>query len=163
MSERHAAIVTISDSVHAGQRQDAGGDAVQAWLAAAGFAAARRMVVADERGDITAILRQLCEEQTACIVTTGGTGIGPRDVTPEATLDVIDRALPGMAEAMRAQTRQHTPFAMISRQVVGVRQRTLIINLPGNPKAVKECLDVIQPVLFHVIDLIHGRTQHGSE
>jgi molybdenum cofactor synthesis domain-containing protein len=123
-----------------------------------------RAVLPDNRQDIATLLRQLCKRpDIQCILTTGGTGIGPRDVTPEATLDVVEKTLPGMAEAMRSESLKKTPFAMISRQVVGVHQGTLIVNLPGSPKGVAECLAVILPVLSHVVDLISGHTQHKED
>ncbi|MBX6353970.1 MAG: MogA/MoaB family molybdenum cofactor biosynthesis protein [Thermoflavifilum sp.] len=155
-----AAVVTVSDSVAAGTRVDTGGDNAERKLAHHGFHVAWRITVPDERDQISAALRQLCDEGARLIITTGGTGLGPRDVTPEATRDVIDREVPGMAEAMRAESLRFTPFAMTSRQVVGVRGQTLIINLPGSPRGVEQCLDVVLPVVPHVLDLLAGRTRH---
>jgi molybdopterin adenylyltransferase len=160
LQERRAAVVTVSDSVSAGTRVDTGGENAAKKLTAHGFEVAWRVTVPDERPEIAATLRRLCEEGAALIVTTGGTGLGPRDVTPEATRDVIQREIPGMAEAMRMEGLRYTPFAMTSRQVVGVSGTTLIINLPGSPRGVEQCLDVVLPVVPHVLDLLHGRTRH---
>lgn len=161
--ERTAAVVTVSDSASSGHREDTSGDLLQSLLVQAGFRVSYREVVPDERQLIRSVLERLCSMRDVDIVmTTGGTGIGPRDVTPEATLEIVERQLPGMAEAMRMESIKKTPFAMTSRQVVGVCQTTLVINLPGSPKAVQECFEVVQPVLNHVVDLLNGRTQHKS-
>ncbi|MCF8566407.1 MogA/MoaB family molybdenum cofactor biosynthesis protein [Alicyclobacillus tolerans] len=158
---KQAAVVTISDTLSQGKREDGSGDALEALLKEAGFQIAAREVVPDERELIAALLLKLCEPgQSRLVVTTGGTGIGPRDVTPEATLDVVQRTLPGMAEAMRMESLKHTPFAMTSRQVVGVCNTSLVVNLPGSIKAVKECMGVITPVLNHVLDVVSGHTAH---
>lgn len=154
-------VITVSDSSHAGVRKDVSGDVAATILSSHGCEVVVREVVPDERTLISKALRMLCAaDNVQCIVTTGGTGIGPRDVTPEATLDVVERLLPGMAEAMRLESLKKTPFAMISRQVVGVCGTTLIVNLPGSPTAVEECLHVILPVIPHAIELLHGRTEH---
>ena len=122
---------------------------------AAGWTVAEKTITPDDRAIIAAQLRDWADNgEIALIVTTGGTGVGPRDVTPEATTDVVDRLVPGMAEQMRAQTVAKTPMAMTSRQVVGIRGSTLIINLPGSPKAVQECLDVLMPVLPHLLEVL---------
>lgn len=156
-----AAVITVSDSVSRGLRTDIGGQRAEEALARMGFAVAVRVAVPDEREEIAALLRRLADEEgVRLIVTTGGTGLGPRDVTPEATLDVVDRTVPGIAEAMRAESVKKTPFGMISRQVAGTRGQALILNLPGNPQAVDECLAVVAPVLRHTLDLLAGRTQH---
>ena len=111
----------------------------------------------DEKGLISRRLKEWADkEELVLIVTTGGTGLGPRDVTPEATLEVSEKLVPGMAETMRAESLKHTPHGMLSRGVAGVRKRTLIINLPGSPKAVRECLEVVIPALPHAIELIKG-------
>jgi molybdenum cofactor synthesis domain-containing protein len=119
-------------------------------------------IIPDEREEIEAMLREWSDEKRVnLILTTGGTGLAPRDVTPEATKAVIDREAPGIAEAMRAVSLQHTPFGMLSRGVAGTRGRTLIINLPGSPKAVKECLECILPVLPHAVNLLtEGPKEH---
>ncbi|MCL6516700.1 MAG: MogA/MoaB family molybdenum cofactor biosynthesis protein [Alicyclobacillus sp.] len=158
-----AAVITVSDSVSRGLRTDVGGQRAEEALHRLGFKPVIRETVPDERDAIAALLRHLADERgIRLIVTTGGTGVGPRDVTPEATYDVVDRVVPGMAEAMRAESLRKTPFAMISRQVVGTRGQALIINLPGNPKAVDECLAVVAPVLNHTLDLLAGHTQHKA-
>jgi molybdopterin adenylyltransferase len=156
------AVVTISDSVNYGVRSvDDSGDKAQQMLEDAGFTVAAREVLPDERAAIAETLRRLCaSEDIACVITTGGTGIGPRDVTPEATLEVIDQSLPGIVEAMRAEGLKKTPYAMLSRQVAGVCNRTLIVNLPGSPRAVEECLGVVLPVLRHATQLLAGNTSH---
>jgi molybdopterin adenylyltransferase len=155
------AVITVSDSASAGRRDDASGDTLQSILTDQGWEVVKREVIPDERRLIESTLRGLCARRDIrCIITTGGTGVGPRDVTPEATLDVVERTLPGMAEAMRAESLRHTPFAMTSRQVVGIYRDTLIVNLPGSVKAVKECMAVILPVIPHVMDLIDGQTEH---
>src|SRR5438093_1506612 len=141
MSERRrVAVVTVSDGVSRGVRDDASGRAVAALLEAEGFDVARRDVVPDEKPDIEALLRDLAGDGIALIATTGGTGLGPRDVTPEATLAVIDREAPGLAEEMRAAGRAKTPMASLSRGVVGSLGATLIVNLPGSEKGATESL-----------------------
>jgi molybdenum cofactor synthesis domain-containing protein len=119
-------------------------------------------IVPDEREQIATVLREWCDDKKLkLILTTGGTGLAPRDVTPEATLSVIEREASGIAEAMRSISLQYTPMAMLSRGVAGVRGRTLIINLPGSPKAVKECLEYVLPVLSHAINLLtEGPKEH---
>jgi molybdenum cofactor synthesis domain-containing protein len=119
-------------------------------------------IIPDEADQISAVLREWSDEKSLNLVlTTGGTGLAPRDVTPEATKAVIERDAPGIAEAMRAISLQYTPMAMLSRGVAGVRGRTLIINLPGSPKAVKECLEYVLPVLPHAINLLtEGPKEH---
>lgn len=150
------AVLTVSDRAAAGVYVDRGGPSVGAYVEkhlAAGVAVTA--VVPDEREQIAAQLRCWADQgELDIILTTGGTGVAPRDVTPEATLDVIEKDVPGLAEAMRAASREVTPYAMLSRGIVGIRGRTLIINLPGNPKAVKENLDAVVMVLNHAVDLL---------
>ena len=152
-------ILTVSDSGFQGQREDTSGQTIQEIMAAHGFQVLRREVVPDQAATITDRLRHWAEEADL-VLTTGGTGLGPRDVTPEATWDVIERPVPGLTEAMRAETRQKTPMAALSRGVAGVRGCCLIINLPGSPQAVRECLEVILPVLPHALETLKGPVSH---
>ncbi len=151
-------ILTISDRVSRGETEDASGPAlVQLVQEVLGWSVARRAVVPDERETIAAVLRSWADDDDlALILTTGGTGFAPRDVTPEATRDVIEREAPGLVEAMRQASLQATPHAMLSRAVAGIRGRTLIINLPGSPKAVREQFEVIAPALPHALRLLRG-------
>ncbi|MGQ0848313.1 MAG: MogA/MoaB family molybdenum cofactor biosynthesis protein [Actinomycetota bacterium] len=157
-----AAVLTISDGVAAGERQDISGDLLAGLLQADGFEVVQRRIVADDRRLIAAGLTELCG-QARLVVTTGGTGLGPRDVTPEATRDVIDREAPGIAQLMMAAGLAATPLASLSRAVVGTLGEALVVNLPGNPRAVEEALAAIAPVLRHALDLIAGDTAHGPQ
>jgi molybdenum cofactor synthesis domain-containing protein len=148
-------ILTSSDSGALGDRQDTSGQLVYSLLNNANFKFEVYEVVPDEQDVLEDRLRTWADEYLLdLIITTGSTGLARRDVIPEATLAVIQREVPGMAEAMRTQTLIQTPMAMISRSVVGVRGNTLIINLPGSPLAVQQCLDVVLPVLFHAIEVL---------
>jgi molybdopterin adenylyltransferase len=152
-----AAIVTLSDKGSRGERVDESGQAIRDMVAGLGATVAHYEILPDDRTQIAALLARLSDAGTVDLVlTTGGTGVAPRDVTPEATRDVIDRELPGMAEAMRAESLKKTPRAMISRAVAGIRKKTLIVNLPGSPRAVRENLAVILPALSHAIEKIKG-------
>jgi molybdopterin adenylyltransferase len=158
---RRAAVVTVSDGVASGVREDGSGDALARLLAREGFEVVRRAVVPDERDRIEGLLTGLASQAVPLVVTTGGTGLGPRDVTPEATRAVIDREAPGLAEAMRAAGRASTPFAALSREVVGALGATLIVNLPGSEEGATQSLTTILPVLSHALDLLAGDTVHG--
>jgi molybdenum cofactor synthesis domain-containing protein len=154
---RTAAIITVSDRGARGEREDASGKALLERLEAEGFAVVFQAIVPDEPSEISNVLRECADERKiAIIVTTGGTGDAPRDVTPEATLAVLDRAIPGMAEAMRAASLLKTPHAMISRAVVGIRGNALIVNLPGSPRGAMENLNVLLPAIPHALDKIQG-------
>ncbi len=154
-----AAIVVVSDSRTIDD--DRSGDKLAGMLTSVGAVITERMIVSDDLEHIRNTLYTLTErEDINLIVTSGGTGFGHRDNTPEATRGVIEREAPGMAEAMRRETATKTPMAMLSRGICGIRGRTLIINLPGSPKGVEECFEVIRPALGHAIDLIAGKTKH---
>ena len=156
-----AAVITASDACFQGKRKDDSGEALVELLQAAGATVVARGILSDELGPLVQKLAELAHRKDVnLIVTTGGTGLGPRDNTPEATLRVIERQVPGIAEAIRAESLKVTPMAMISRGIAGVVSGTLIINLPGSPKAVRESFAVIKPVLAHAVDLLAGKTQH---
>lgn len=156
---RSALVITASDGAAAGMREDASGAGVAERLERLGFAV-ERLVIPDDRAAIEAALIEGASRY-AMVLTTGGTGLTPRDVTPQATRAVIDYDVPGLAEAMRAAGRATTPFADLSRSVVGVRGRTLIANLPGSPKAALESLEAIEPVLDHALETLAGPHDHG--
>jgi len=149
-------VLTVSDGVHAGVRDDASGAALEELLRDEGFDVARR-VVADEPDAISAALAELAAE-ALLILTTGGTGFAPRDVTPEATRTVIDREAPGIAEAIRADALARTPHALLSRGVAGLRGETLIVNLPGSPGGCRDGFAVLRPALQHGLELASGGT-----
>jgi len=157
-------IITISDGVWRGQRPDDSGKTIQDSLSGVECRVVKYEVIPDEVEVIAGKLAEWADEGTMdVILTTGGTGLAPRDVTPEATLSVVDRVVPGLSEAMRIGTLTKTPFSMLSRAVAGVRKRCLIINLPGSPRAVSECLEVILPAVPHAVQIIKGEiTQHAS-
>lgn len=152
-----AGVLTVSDLGARGEREDTSGAAIHELLTGAGIDVIKYEVVPDERDVISARLVEWADEAALdLIVTTGGTGLGPRDVTPEATRQVIHYEVPGIAEAMRLEGLKRTPMSMISRAVAGVRGQTLIINLPGSPKGVRENLAVVLPVLGHALGLLAG-------
>lgn len=158
-SVKTAAVLTISDSSSAGQRKDLSGPAIVHELEAAGFKVVHSSVLPDERDAIAARLIE-CSELTRLVVTTGGTGIAVRDVTPEATLAVCERVIDGIAEKMRTEGARKTPFAALSRGVCGVRGKALLLNLPGNPAAAVESLQAVIGILPHALDLLDGKTEH---
>ena len=158
---RTALVITASDGAAAGVREDASGERVGELLATLGYRV-ERLVIADDRATIETALAEGAARHPL-VVTTGGTGLTPRDVTPQATQAVIDYEVPGMAEAMRAAGRVKTPFADLSRGVVGVRGRSLIVNLPGSPKGALESLDAIAAVLEHALDTLAGPYDHTSK
>ena len=154
---RTAAIITISDRGARGEREDRSGQVLLERLLKDGYQVTHQAVIPDEVEAIAAeLIACAVEKGIALVVTTGGTGVAPRDVTPEATLTVVERTVPGMAEAMRAASLLKTPHAMISRAVVGILRKTLIVNLPGSPKGALENLEVILPALPHALNKIQG-------
>jgi len=154
-----AAVLTVSDGVSAGERDDASGDLLAGLLAAEGYDVERR-IVPDDREAIADAIVELAED-AALVLTTGGTGLGPRDVTPEATAEVLERPAPGIAEAVRADSIAKTPHGLLSRGLAGVRDRTLIVNLPGSTGGCRDGFAVLQPALRHALELLAGeQTAH---
>ncbi|MHB1296605.1 MAG: MogA/MoaB family molybdenum cofactor biosynthesis protein [Anaerolineae bacterium] len=152
-----AAVITISDKGYAGTREDLSGPALRDALVALGLEVVYETIVPDERARIADVLRELADgHRVDLVMTTGGTGAGPRDVTPEATRDVMEREMPGLAELIRLEGYHVTPFAMLSRGVAGIRQSTLIVNLAGSPKAVREGMAILTPVLPHALQMLMG-------
>jgi len=158
-----AAVLTISDSVSLGKRTDLSGPAVRERLEQSGWSVVVREVLPDEAELISERLSALADgNQVAAIFTTGGTGVAPRDVTPEATRAVVEREIPGLAELMRYKGRESTPLAVLSRGVAGVRGKVLIVNLPGSPRGAVESLDAIVDLVPHILDLLRGETEHAA-
>ena len=159
-----AAVITASDACARGEREDASGATLVQLLTGLGAEIVATRILSDDLDPLIQALTDFADrDDVNLIVTTGGTGLGPRDNTPEATQRVIEREAPGIAEAIRAESLKATPMAMLSRGICGVRSGTLIINLPGSPKAVKESFAVIAPVLPHALDLLAGRTAHVNK
>lgn len=157
-----AHVVTVSDGVAAGTREDRSGHALVELLRASGYDVSGPEVVPDAEEPITDAIVGAAVAEKDLVVTTGGTGLGPRDVTPQATSLLVDYQVPGIAELMRRVGEASTPMAALSRGVAGVRGRTLVLNLPGSPKGATESLQAVLPILGHAIELLHGHTQHGA-
>lgn len=156
------AVITVSDGVSAGAREDASGGVIEDWVRGRGYSLATRLEVPDETGPIADALMRLCDDDRCdLLLTTGGTGLTPRDVTPEATTAVLDSLAPGIAEAIRADGLRKTPRAALGRGVAGVRGSTLVVNLPGSPGGVSDGLEVLSVFVDHAVELIRGRfTSH---
>lgn len=157
-------VLTISDKGSQGKREDKSGETIKEIFSRMDSRVVEYAIVPDEKDLIKKKLVDWSDSgKVDLIVTTGGTGLAPRDVTPEATLDIIDKIVPGFAEVMRAESLKKTPNAMLSRAVAGTRKRTLIINLPGSPKAVRECLEAIMPALPHAVETLRGEASECAE
>jgi molybdopterin adenylyltransferase len=165
MESIRAGVVTVSDKGYAGEREDASGPLLAELLRKMGAEIASQTIVPDEQAEIKQTLIQLADEtQVDLVVTTGGTGPAPRDITPEATQSIIEREMPGLAEALRFEGYRKTPLAVISRGVAGIRGGTLIVNLPGSPRAVREGMETLVPILPHAIKMLRGvDTEHKHE
>jgi molybdopterin adenylyltransferase len=155
-----AAVLTVSDSCSRGERDDLSGPAVAGKLAASGFRVVASQIVPDDSGQIQSALAELAEK-ARFILTTGGTGIAARDVTPEATVAICERLLPGVTERMRSEGAKKTPFAALSRAVCGVRGTSLILNLPGSPRGAVESLSAVIHLIPHALNLLAGKTEHA--
>ncbi len=151
------ALITISDGCFDGSRQDASGEVLADAVKAAGWEIISREVLPDEQQSLEARFRDLCDgEKPELLITTGGTGLGPRDVTPEATSKIAQRLVPGLGELMRAEGLKKTPRAALSRSLAAIRNQTLILNLPGSPKGAKESLEAVMPLLAHAVEIMRG-------
>ena len=158
------AILTISDAGAKGERDDTSGDTISRIMSFEGFEVISRNIVPDEKEHISAKIIELCDSgDVDLVLTTGGTGLSPRDVTPEATRTVIEYEVPGIPEAMRAQTLNKTPMSMLSRAVAGLRSGCLVVNLPGSPSGVRQTLEVVIPAIPHAIEIVKGRRVHPTQ
>jgi molybdopterin adenylyltransferase len=158
------AILTISDSAAAGTNEDLSGPALRACCERRNWRVVNARVIRDDESAIAAQLKSWADDATASLIlTTGGTGVAPRDVTPEATRSVLDREIPGLAELMRAKGLEQTKFAAVSRALAGTRKRSLIVNLPGSPRGAVHSLESIGDLVPHVVDLLEGRTRHAAD
>lgn len=158
------AIITVSDRSARGEREDVSGPVLRELVENQGWQVASYDVVPDDMEELERALLDLADgDGVDLVLTTGGTGFGPRDITPEATMQVIEREAPGFAEVMRAESLKKTPHGMLSRGRSGIRDETIIVNLPGSPKAVRECFAAIAPGLAHAVQLVHGDTDSGHE
>ena len=157
-----AAVITVSDRSAAGSRADLSGPLAAQLLAGLGFSVAEVVVVADEADDIKVVVQQAVSAGVDLVVTTGGTGISPRDVTPEATLALLERPVPGIAEAIRAYSRDAVPASALSRGVAGVIGQTLVVNLPGSPGGVRDGIAVLQPIVGHALAQLRGAGDHAT-
>jgi len=158
-----AAVLTISDSVYSGKRADLSGPTVRERLEQLGWSVCALEVLPDEQELIAQRLSTLADgNQVSAIFTTGGTGVAPRDVTPEATRTILDREIPGLGELMRAKGRDSTPLAVLSRGIAGTRGKVLVVNLPGSPRGAAESLDAIVDVVPHILELLRGQTEHAA-
>lgn len=157
-------ILTVSDGVAAGEREDRSGDRIASWAEERGAEVAAREVVSDDRAAIVGALTRMADEAGCEVVlTTGGTGLAERDVTPEATRVAVERPVPGVAERIRARGRTSTPYADLGRGLAGVRGNTLVVNLPGSPSGVEDGLAVLDPIVEHAVELLRGETAHGPD
>jgi molybdopterin adenylyltransferase len=161
LTDLSAFVLTVSDRSYEGSRPDDSGDRLEERLAALGFAVERR-VVPDEIARIADAIRDGAT-RNRLVISSGGTGLTPRDVTPQATATVLDYEVPGIAEAMRADGRRHTPFAVMSRGLVGVRGGSLVVNVPGSPRAAMESFEVLEPLLVHALETLAGPFDHGAQ